>query len=742
MMLRSLYAVGLIVPILLGAFRSLAANSGEVLTNAAQVLSLSGERARQKISISITGVVTAAEPSWNGRFFVQDATSGVFVNNTNGPQPAVGDFVRVGGLSHPGGYAPDITRPHWTKLGSAPLPEAKPISVERLMSGAEDGQRVEVLAVVRSAVPGTTRLALELTSGRYRFRAFPPLDPTLDATTLPGATVRLRGTAAASFNAPLRHILTVVVFVPQASDFTVEQLPAPGASPEPVTPLTGIAQYRRDSTPGTRIRVRGVVTYQRPGETLFLQDSSGGLQVRCGETNRLPSGAVAEAIGFPDVEGFLPVLQDATLMQTQATQAPLRPRKVPFRELLQGRHHCELITLQGKLLDISIRPEGPVASRPNRLKTILMLQTSNFVFSAEWPPTEAAAGRAMLPLGSTLEVSGICVLQVAENGRMQTLNLLIPSAKDIRILERPSWWTAQRLVIGMAIVLAVLVVAMTWTLMILKRNSALRASIAEKAAAQQELQKAHDLLESRVEERTRQLKFEMTARSEAEVRFKATLAERTRLAQELHDTLEQSMTGIGLQLDAAGQLFAHQPARASHHVELARSMTTQSQIELRRSIWDLHSRELEEFDLCDALRTSGLELTDGTNIQLRVLTEGTVRPLPEIVEENLLRLGREALTNLVKHSGARTATLTLLFHPQGVLLRVQDDGKGFTPSRAAGPKEGHFGLAGMNERTKRLGGQLSIHSTPGAGTCVQVEIPIPPESTAEPAPPQPAPQPI
>ena len=89
MMRRILHTVGLMVPMVIGLSRNLAAGSDEVLTNAAQVLSVSAERAREKISISTTGVVTAAEPSWNGRFFVQDATCGVFVNNTNAPQPAV-----------------------------------------------------------------------------------------------------------------------------------------------------------------------------------------------------------------------------------------------------------------------------------------------------------------------------------------------------------------------------------------------------------------------------------------------------------------------------------------------------------------------------------------------------------------------------------------------------------------------------------------------------------------------------
>jgi signal transduction histidine kinase len=225
------------------------------------------------------------------------------------------------------------------------------------------------------------------------------------------------------------------------------------------------------------------------------------------------------------------------------------------------------------------------------------------------------------------------------------------------------------------------------------------------------------------------------------VRFKATLAERTRLAQELHDTIEQSMTGIGLQLDAAGQLFPHEPARASHHVETARNLTTQSQVELRRSIWDLHSREREEFNLYGALSTSGRQMTDGTQVQFQALSEGAVKPLPEVVEENLLRIGREAVTNIVKHSGARQAKLTLAFRPQSILLKVQDDGKGFIPNGAAGPREGHFGLAGMNERAKRLGGRLSIESAPGAGTCIMVEIPMAAEPTTKYAPRHATPEP-
>src|SRR5204862_4690829 len=134
-MLRPAQAGILIVSVAF-ATPSGSAAANEVLTNVAAVMSLNHDQATQSIRISITGVVTLAEPTWAGLFFVQDSTGGVFVNNTN-TRPAVGDVVQVTGVSHAGGFAPDIMSPIWNKLGTAPLHEPKPVSVERWMSRAE-----------------------------------------------------------------------------------------------------------------------------------------------------------------------------------------------------------------------------------------------------------------------------------------------------------------------------------------------------------------------------------------------------------------------------------------------------------------------------------------------------------------------------------------------------------------------------------------------------------------------------
>jgi signal transduction histidine kinase len=257
-----------------------------------------------------------------------------------------------------------------------------------------------------------------------------------------------------------------------------------------------------------------------------------------------------------------------------------------------------------------------------------------------------------------------------------------------------------------------------------KKNSMLRELIRDRETAQLALQQAHDQLEDRVKERTAQLKFQITARKESELQFKAILKERTRLAQELHDTVEQTLTGIALQLDTTSKLFEARPEGASHHLELARNLVSQSQVDVRRSVWDLRSRALEQFDLPGALSTSCKQLTDGTNVHVEVTAKGRVRPLSETMEENLLRIAQESLTNVIKHSGATTATIELDYGAQNVILQIQDNGRGFEQEKSAGPSQGHFGLLGISERAKRLGGELSVASEIGRGTTVRVQVPI------------------
>jgi len=709
----------------------MAAPADGTLTNAADVLALSAKAAANNLPISVNGIVTAVETNWNGKFFVQDASGGIFVNNGNHPPPLLGDLVKVTGVSQPGGYAPVISKPHWEKIGTAPLPKAKPVSIERLMSGTEDSQRVEISGIVRTAQVIDDQIGIELVSGGYRLRAFFPIPPKIDPQSLVGAKVLVRGTAAAAFNAPLRHIVTVTMFVPQLTDFIIKA-PAP-ADPfkEPLTSLDGIAQYRKDWLPGDQVHVKGVVTYQRKGQDLFLKDDTGGLEVKSQLTIPVVPGEVIEAVGFPAVENFLPVLEDAVFRKTTEPRTNLEPKTTTVANIQKGKHHADFITLRGRLIDRLVRGIGQ-SDDGSGIQTTLVLQATNFIFVAEKDTSEQNSFLTAIPIGSLVEASGICLLESGDDGKIKSFRLLLPTSHDVHVIEEPSWLTPQHLLASLAAVFVVLLVAIGWTVMVAKKNSMLKSLVCEKEEAQTELQKAHDQLEERVKERTTQLKVEMTARKESELQFRAGLTERTRLAQELHDTLEQTMTGIALQLDVVANQFEKNPGNASHHLKLARGLMRQSQVDLRRSVWGLRSRAEEQFNLTNALLTSGRQITGDTGIHIEFETVGETNPLSEIIEENLLRIGQEATTNVVKHSGATLVKVELHFSPQRVVLQIRDDGKGFNPEACVGPKDGHFGLLGIRERTERLGGQVTITSSPGGGTSIQVEIPIPPSNGHQP----------
>lgn len=692
-----------------------------LLTNAADVLSLTPDLAKKKIPVLVRGVVTAAEPTWGGQFFVEDATSGVFVENRSDAHPDPGDLVEVQGFSQPGAFAPIISKPTWTVLGTAPLPKAKHVSLEQLVSGLEDGQRVEISGLVRAVTPGKAALDVEVTSGGNRIHVFAKHSPDLDKADLVGARVRVRGTVAASFNATLRQLVYVVMFVPVASDFVVEQTEASNPFERPVIPLNSVAQYRRDVLPGQRIHVRGVVTLQRPGQDLFLQDSLGGLHIQTRQATKLAVGDVVDAVGFPDFDHFLPVLDDAVFRKADEPRKEPQLRHAPISEIRGVLHHSDLMTLQAKLLERTVRPSQ---TKPSWSLVSLVLQADDLGFTAEAEVPDADDQLASIPIGSVVEATGICFIQSGEDHKLHSMQLLLANSANVRILQKPSWFTPQRLFAGVVILFVILLVAVSWSVMVSKKNSVLSVLIREREKAQLELQEAHDQLEERVKERTAQLKFQITARKESELQFKAILKERTRLAQELHDTVEQSLTGIALQLDTTSKLFEAKPDGASRHLELARNLLSQSQVDVRRSVWDLRSRALEQFDLPGALSTSGKQLTDGTNVRLDVSSKGRVRPLSETIEENLLRIAQEALTNVIKHSGATKATIELDYGPQSVMLEIKDNGNGFEREKSAGPGEGHFGLLGITERAKRLGGEVAITSEPGHGTTIRVQVPI------------------
>lgn len=206
--------------------------------------------------------------------------------------------------------------------------------------------------------------------------------------------------------------------------------------------------------------------------------------------------------------------------------------------------------------------------------------------------------------------------------------------------------------------------------------------------------------------------------------------ERNRLAREIHDTLAQGMAGVALQLESADALLdaSHDAAdreRIQRALRTALALTRANLEEARRSVLDLRAAPLEGRTLPRALAAlvDALAAETAARGGPRVTFEATggARPLPVRVEVGLYRIAQEALANVLQHAEATRADVRLVATPAEVSCTVADDGRGFDP--AALP-EGRYGLIGMRERAKLLGGTLRLESAPAGGTRAAVVIPL------------------
>jgi signal transduction histidine kinase len=258
---------------------------------------------------------------------------------------------------------------------------------------------------------------------------------------------------------------------------------------------------------------------------------------------------------------------------------------------------------------------------------------------------------------------------------------------------------------GFWIAMFATVAALTWLL-----AGSLQRALRHSRAQAQALAELSQQLEARVEAQTAQL---LDQEREA-----ATLAERARLAREIHDTLAQGLTGIVVQLGAAQRALAAKTETADQHIDLAQQMAREALSEARRSVWNLRAPSLERGDLGDALRVLTARFVHSGNAAT-FEQRGETWPLPPEVESALLRVAQEGLVNAARHASATRVAVVLEYAPDLVRLSVGDDGVGFGEDglRALmaepGPWGG-FGLLGMRERLAALGGTLELRNDAGA----------------------------
>jgi signal transduction histidine kinase len=646
-----------------------------LLTTADQVRRLSHEQARRGYPIRLRAVVTYNDPDMR-LLFVQDATAGIYVEAWRHIHRLTpGDRVQIEGRSSPGAFAPIVDHPRVRVLGHGPLPPARRVRPERLASGQEDSQWVEVEGVVRALTLRGRAAVIRMAEGGVRFQVEMPSASAPSPAPPVDARVRVRAVCR-SLLTQKGQLADVTLHSPGPEALRVLTPPPAEPSALAVRPIQTLLQFLPGQRWDHRVRVRGVATHSQPGE-LYLRDGTGGLLVRTDSLPLPPVGVEVEAAGFAVPGDYSPRLEDAEVHAVGPGSRP-QPLDITPERALRGQVDGELVRLEARLLDSVGGPD----------QAQLSLQSGPYLFTGllrgapPWP--------AGLRAGAVLRLTGVCAVSAREQHVPQAFRLLLRTADDIEVLRPAPWWTPQRATWAFAAMAALVGLALAWVATLRRRVAAQSLIIWARVKRETELQERH------------------------------------RMARELHDTLEQNLTGISLSLEAASLTLPGAPTMAEQHLSRALGQVEASMEEVHRAVWSLRDESLDARGLAASLDEIARQLVSCSPgpVEVHTRTTGGARPFALSVENNLLRIGQEALTNAVRHGQAAHVEVELRYERQAFELCVSDDGRGFDAAAPALP--GHFGLVGMRERAREIGARLVLRSLPGRGTQVQVSLPLAP----------------
>lgn len=632
----------------------------------------------------IRGVVTYCGDVLGRRYWaIQDQSAATLLS---GRDPS--DLFRV----RPGNFVEVVSNPGWFQptdalfadnlfvLGSGAMPTPIRHPAEDLLPKRGEGTWIELDGIVRSV---SANGLMEVKSRGEIFTVAIAGAQSAQLREYIDAEVRARGVVAYP-NERERLLL-----VPSTGDLEIATHPTADPFNGAVESTQAFTSEGLLNQSRHRTRLAGIVTYSDQG-IVYLQDDFGGARVELETSSSLTLGASVEVAGFPDWgddDGL--VLRHASV-QVKSGGPGVRPIMVSPDDAARGRHAFQLIRVRA----VVARSLSTADGEP------LELEANQRVFRVALPGLRSSIGD--VPLGSLVEITGVNIKEAGLLQRLQNRNaslsilplrLLLRSPADFVVLRKPSWWMLRRTLIAVSIITLVAVISLVWV----------------------------HRLRQRVQQRTAELAATMD-KLQKEARMSATLAERDRLAGEIHDSLEQGLNGLILHLESTASLDACPPEVRSK-LKLACNMASFSRTEVQYAVWELQSPTLEGSELPMAVGKIVRHIA-AESLQSAVKVEGEPRRLASVVEHHLLRIVQEALNNTVKHASARNVAITLSYEAAAIVLSVADDGCGFDPDQVRTGGLGHFGLRSLRSRVGKIRGTLEIISAPGKGATVRVSVPL------------------
>jgi signal transduction histidine kinase/CheY-like chemotaxis protein len=454
----------------------------EILHTAQEVRRITREESRTPHRVVLSGVVTFIDRE-RGLMFVQDRTGGIFVDDAANVPVEAGDFVGLRGDVAYSDYAPEIAHPQVRRIGKGRFPRPVKVRFDDLTSTRQDSQFVTMQGIVRSVSEESVRtyaspfverygnswtedaprgrLRLDLAAGVGRVAVYIKNFDRAAAESLIDCNVEVTGVVATSFNL---NNQTIGWFILLDSLRTLRVQERSSADPfsESETPISSLLKFNPRGNPEHRVKVRGVVTFRCPGKAMYVQDASGSIRVESRDASPAEVGEEIDVAGFAAIGATQAVLQDGIYRRTQNRAAAFVPVPLPIDSpsLVRTEHNAELVRLRGTL----------IGSYPSPGEIVLVVSNGETIFQASVPEGRHVDIRSGIPkLGSLVQLTGVVETKLGERDEPRDFHLLMRTLADIVVLRKPAWWSIRHAVFLSAGLLAAVLVAFLWVIVLRRR---------------------------------------------------------------------------------------------------------------------------------------------------------------------------------------------------------------------------------------------------------------------------------
>jgi len=659
-----------------------------VLTTVDEVLRLKPAEAQRGYPVNLRGVVTCVVQEHNA-YIVQDATRAVFIINASPalPLPKRGEFLEVQGKTDKGTFAPLVRMSRLNRLGAGTLPEPVQPTWDQLMNGSLDDQQVEIRGIVEESVPRPagypsqwSKLTLRTTEGALWVDVWLVGTNFDQLKSYEDAVVRLRGCLFVALTRDTHqleqgHVRMYVDAIDVDRPASADEF---SASKKRAGELT---LFDPQANAFQRVKVSGQVLHMI-GLDYFMMDGTNGLRFTLRQpAAKLHTGDQADVVGYPELGGAAPHLRCAVARKTGHDSLP-EPRNLASDDLPNAIYDSTRVRIRGSL----------VSSRATSTNQTLEVQAGSWRFIAR--TSLKKPGPLLPPIGSRLALVGVYAAQGGNamlDGNVAPFDLLLHSPADIQVLSKPSWWTLPRLLVTVGVLVCALVLSVLWITQ----------------------------LHRQVEERTAELATQIHSRQRVEHQ-RAMEQERARIAQDLHDELGSGITEISMLATVAGSEAAPPNSHGRPLGEIgdrARQMVTA----LDEIVWAMNPKHdsLRSLVSYSCLYADRLLKLANIICQLKGAVDLPDRTVSSVHRHEFFLAFKEAITNVIRHSGATEVRLGYRLIGNRLRLTIADNGHGLAADDGA---RGGNGLANMRARLEKMNGRFEIASQRGRGTTVRFYV--------------------